>query len=174
MILGRILGRMPLQADIGVGERTKRRLHQKHEVNATGVLLSPLTVHSTSVLLYPDPWVVSIPIPWHPPAPRRQSVARTTKIFKTSTSPSIDEDDCKQIDLRRDRTCNLLIRSQAPCHWASRPVVIISRCRRKHIIVLQRQLRLDENRIGRERPHWRSSLRKRKYMTVDLVPTEKR
>jgi hypothetical protein len=22
---------------------------------------------------------------------------------------------------RRDRTCNLLIRSQAPCHWASRP-----------------------------------------------------
>jgi hypothetical protein len=23
---------------------------------------------------------------------------------------------------RRDRTCNLLIRSQAPCHWASRPV----------------------------------------------------
>ena len=26
-----------------------------------------------------------------------------------------------QSDLRRDRTCNLLIRSQAPCHWASRP-----------------------------------------------------
>ncbi|KUM59565.1 hypothetical protein ACN42_g7581 [Penicillium freii] len=25
------------------------------------------------------------------------------------------------IDRRRDRTCNLLIRSQAPCHWASRP-----------------------------------------------------
>ncbi|KAJ5394981.1 uncharacterized protein N7487_009284 [Penicillium crustosum] len=24
-------------------------------------------------------------------------------------------------DRRRDRTCNLLIRSQAPCHWASRP-----------------------------------------------------
>ncbi|KUM58548.1 hypothetical protein ACN42_g8604 [Penicillium freii] len=28
----------------------------------------------------------------------------------------------KKIDRRRDRTCNLLIRSQAPCHWASRPV----------------------------------------------------
>ena len=28
----------------------------------------------------------------------------------------------KRIDRRRDRTCNLLIRSQAPCHWASRPV----------------------------------------------------
>ena len=28
-------------------------------------------------------------------------------------------------DLRRDRTCNLLIRSQAPCHWASRPVELI-------------------------------------------------
>ncbi|KAJ5409277.1 uncharacterized protein N7487_003636 [Penicillium crustosum] len=27
----------------------------------------------------------------------------------------------KKIDRRRDRTCNLLIRSQAPCHWASRP-----------------------------------------------------
>ena len=27
----------------------------------------------------------------------------------------------KRIDRRRDRTCNLLIRSQAPCHWASRP-----------------------------------------------------
>lgn len=27
----------------------------------------------------------------------------------------------KKVDLRRDRTCNLLIRSQAPCHWASRP-----------------------------------------------------
>jgi hypothetical protein len=27
------------------------------------------------------------------------------------------------VDRRRDRTCNLLIRSQAPCHWASRPVV---------------------------------------------------
>ena len=28
----------------------------------------------------------------------------------------------KIVDRRRDRTCNLLIRSQAPCHWASRPV----------------------------------------------------
>jgi hypothetical protein len=27
----------------------------------------------------------------------------------------------QKIDRRRDRTCNLLIRSQAPCHWASRP-----------------------------------------------------
>ncbi|KAJ5096902.1 hypothetical protein N7456_007623 [Penicillium angulare] len=27
----------------------------------------------------------------------------------------------KKIDRRRGRTCNLLIRSQAPCHWASRP-----------------------------------------------------
>ncbi|KAJ9488057.1 hypothetical protein VN97_g5237 [Penicillium thymicola] len=27
----------------------------------------------------------------------------------------------KSSDRRRDRTCNLLIRSQAPCHWASRP-----------------------------------------------------
>jgi hypothetical protein len=27
------------------------------------------------------------------------------------------------VDRRRDRTCNLLIRSQAPCHWASRPVI---------------------------------------------------
>ena len=26
-----------------------------------------------------------------------------------------------KIDRRRGRTCNLLIRSQAPCHWASRP-----------------------------------------------------
>jgi hypothetical protein len=26
---------------------------------------------------------------------------------------------------RRDRTCNLLIRSQAPCHWASRPIWVI-------------------------------------------------
>ena len=31
----------------------------------------------------------------------------------------------KRIDLRRTRTCNLLIRSQAPYHWASRPVVEI-------------------------------------------------
>ncbi|KAJ9490304.1 hypothetical protein VN97_g2968 [Penicillium thymicola] len=30
-------------------------------------------------------------------------------------------DGKKRIDRRRDRTCNLLIRSQAPCHWASRP-----------------------------------------------------
>jgi hypothetical protein len=28
----------------------------------------------------------------------------------------------QKIDRRRDRTCNLLIRSQAPCHWASRPI----------------------------------------------------
>ena len=28
------------------------------------------------------------------------------------------------LDRRRDRTCNLLIRSQAPCHWASRPVIV--------------------------------------------------
>jgi hypothetical protein len=34
--------------------------------------------------------------------------------------PKTEEDD---FDRRRDRTCNLLIRSQAPCHWASRPVV---------------------------------------------------
>ena len=27
----------------------------------------------------------------------------------------------KRIDLGRDRTCNLLIRSQTPCHWATRP-----------------------------------------------------
>ncbi|KAJ5718265.1 hypothetical protein N7488_003911 [Penicillium malachiteum] len=27
----------------------------------------------------------------------------------------------QKIDRRRGRTCNLLIRSQAPCHWASRP-----------------------------------------------------
>jgi hypothetical protein len=25
-------------------------------------------------------------------------------------------------DLGRDRTCNLLIRSQTPCHWATRPL----------------------------------------------------
>ena len=25
------------------------------------------------------------------------------------------------LDLGRDRTCNLLIRSQTPCHWATRP-----------------------------------------------------
>ena len=31
------------------------------------------------------------------------------------------EAETKRIDRRRDRTCNLLIRSQAPCHWASRP-----------------------------------------------------
>ena len=30
----------------------------------------------------------------------------------------------KRNDRRRDRTCNLLIRSQAPCHWASRPAVV--------------------------------------------------
>ena len=37
------------------------------------------------------------------------------------------KDVCLSSDLRRDRTCNLLIstnRSQAPCHWASRPVVV--------------------------------------------------
>ena len=27
----------------------------------------------------------------------------------------------KKNDLGRDRTCNLLIRSQTPCHWATRP-----------------------------------------------------
>ena len=31
----------------------------------------------------------------------------------------------RYFDRRRDRTCNLLIRSQAPCHWASRPVLNI-------------------------------------------------
>ena len=31
------------------------------------------------------------------------------------------------LDRRRDRTCNLLIRSQAPCHWASRPVIVEGR-----------------------------------------------
>ena len=30
-------------------------------------------------------------------------------------------DAVERVDRRRDRTCNLLIRSQAPCHWASRP-----------------------------------------------------
>jgi hypothetical protein len=34
-----------------------------------------------------------------------------------------------QCDLRRDRTCNLLIRSQAPCHWASRPLFVEDRGR---------------------------------------------
>jgi hypothetical protein len=29
-----------------------------------------------------------------------------------------------EVDRRRDRTCNLLIRSQAPCHWASRPMIV--------------------------------------------------
>ncbi|KAJ5955127.1 hypothetical protein N7501_009406, partial [Penicillium viridicatum] len=33
-----------------------------------------------------------------------------------------ESQESKKIDRRRDRTCNLLIRSQAPCHWASRPV----------------------------------------------------
>ena len=28
----------------------------------------------------------------------------------------------QQNDRGRDRTCNLLIRSQAPCHWATRPI----------------------------------------------------
>ena len=28
------------------------------------------------------------------------------------------------VDLSRDRTCNLLIRSQAPCHWAIRPFLV--------------------------------------------------
>ena len=30
-------------------------------------------------------------------------------------------------DRRRGRTCNLLIRSQAPYHWASRPTLIWDR-----------------------------------------------
>ena len=50
----------------------------------------------------------------------------------TLPTRAIDEtkkkkDVCLSSDLRRDRTCNLLIstnRSQAPCHWASRPVVV--------------------------------------------------
>ncbi|KAJ5847429.1 hypothetical protein N7455_011386 [Penicillium solitum] len=46
------------------------------------------------------------------------------QIFLTP-SPTIEQkesQESKKIDRRRDRTCNLLIRSQAPCHWASRPV----------------------------------------------------
>ena len=37
-------------------------------------------------------------------------------------SKTVQENGKNSSDLRRDRTCNLLIRSQAPCHWASRPV----------------------------------------------------
>ena len=36
------------------------------------------------------------------------------------------EDLEQESDLRRDRTCNLLIRSQAPCHWASRPGLLVA------------------------------------------------
>ena len=32
---------------------------------------------------------------------------------------------CFPVDLGRDRTCNLLIRSQTPCHWATRPFAIV-------------------------------------------------
>ncbi|KAJ5962752.1 hypothetical protein N7501_007693 [Penicillium viridicatum] len=40
----------------------------------------------------------------------------------SSTIEQKESQESKKIDRRRDRTCNLLIRSQAPCHWASRPV----------------------------------------------------
>ncbi|KAJ5394405.1 uncharacterized protein N7487_012046 [Penicillium crustosum] len=46
-------------------------------------------------------------------------------LFEYHASPTIEQkesQESKKIDRRRDRTCNLLIRSQAPCHWASRPV----------------------------------------------------
>ena len=41
-----------------------------------------------------------------------------------STHPIQDPKTKKGSDRRRGRTCNLLIRSQAPCHWASRPTVV--------------------------------------------------
>ena len=41
-------------------------------------------------------------------------------IWRTRTEYS-EATEAKKFDRRRDRTCNLLIRSQAPCHWASRP-----------------------------------------------------
>ncbi|KAJ5102789.1 hypothetical protein N7532_003318 [Penicillium argentinense] len=43
---------------------------------------------------------------------KRGSKKNPTQITKKTT---------KKFDRRRGRTCNLLIRSQAPCHWASRP-----------------------------------------------------
>ena len=51
----------------------------------------------------------------------------------------------KNIDRRRDRTCNLLIRSQAPCHWASRPCYgqLCGNVRYKRILVGHAYARLD-------------------------------
>jgi hypothetical protein len=34
----------------------------------------------------------------------------------------------------RDRTCNLLIRSQAPCHWATHPVVVASLSKTEYVL----------------------------------------
>jgi hypothetical protein len=31
--------------------------------------------------------------------------------------------EAKEDEHGRDRTCNLLIRSQAPCHWATHPLI---------------------------------------------------
>ncbi|KUM65546.1 hypothetical protein ACN42_g1513 [Penicillium freii] len=46
----------------------------------------------------------------------------TTTLTPSPTIEQKESQESKKIDRRRDRTCNLLIRSQAPCHWASRPV----------------------------------------------------
>ena len=93
-----------------------------HQVVELGFLILSRGFQSTSVSNR-----LPLSKPSHPPKtprPTHQIRHVTAKICKTlqKIESSLIEEHLLQNDLRRDRTCNLLIRSQAPCHWASRPV----------------------------------------------------
>ncbi|KAJ5598552.1 hypothetical protein N7537_008636 [Penicillium hordei] len=78
-----------------------------------------LTSHDSKFVL-----VVAYSTSYHP----------TTSLTSAPTIEQKGNQESKKIDRRRDRTCNLLIRSQAPCHWASRPVKdSAKKCKKKSL-----------------------------------------
>jgi hypothetical protein len=52
-------------------------------------------------------------------------VVHEHSVNKTVTDMQKLEHQAKENEHGRDRTCNLLIRSQAPCHWATHPIMMM-------------------------------------------------
>ena len=66
-------------------------------------------------------------------------VKRTHALPPTTTQTSEQTPKKNDFDLSRARTCNLLIRSQAPCHWAIRPSSVLrNTARPDYVALLQR------------------------------------
>jgi hypothetical protein len=57
-------------------------------------------------------------------APKKKLI--NSFLLRTKTEPILDHIQDKRNDHARGRTWNLLIRSQAPCHWATQPIMLDS------------------------------------------------